>query len=280
MIVSPVRGCQLRNRLCPWLWRVGWTCILLASTGTAAPLRHPHRPRANISLRKRLHVNTLITEPGTVEAEWDNLYSFTSGNYSMPSIVKYTPLGSSILWGRTEYSVAFDSIDSVPQTGQRLTQFSDRVSFTSTSVLHDGAKLDIAVMPQATFFLRDESGARLGATLISRYDVGRNSVGATLSWSGATTPSPTNPAGSWDFGGGFGRRLAASGTLGHLTPHSNVVYERSTGVQPTWAAFAGMEYQITGRVALDVTGQRFGLRGGTADRQIVVGMTVNFGKVR
>jgi len=265
------------------LWLMVWACILfpLACPANAAALPRLRRQRtSNITLRKRLHVNTLITEPGTLEAEWDNLYSFTSGNYSMPSIIKYTPMGKSILWGRTEFSAAFDSVDSIPQTGQRVTQFSDRVTFAANSVLFDGEKLDIAILPQATFFLRGESGARLGATAIARYDAGRNSMGATLSWSGATAPSPTNPSGSWDFGTGFGRRLAAAGAFGHLTPHTNVVYERSTGANPNWAGFAGMEYQITGRVAVDVTGQRFGLRGGTPDRQIVVGMTFNFGKLQ
>jgi hypothetical protein len=235
---------------------------------------------SNITLRKRLHVNTLITEPGTVEAEWDNLYSYSTGNFSMPSVIKYTPMGKSILWGRTEYSAAFDSLDSVPEAGQRNTQFSDRVTLAANAVLRDGEKLDIAIQPAATFFLRGESGARLGATAIARYDVGRNSMGATMSWTAATSPSLNNPAGTWDFGGGFGRRLAASGAWGHLTPHVNAVYERSTGVERTWAGFAGIEYQVTERIAVDFSGQRFGLAGGNPDRQLVVGLTMNFGKLQ
>jgi len=279
MIVSPLRGCQSRRgrwAVCGLLW-------LFAPPGHAALLdRLITGPRgtSNITLRKRLHVNTLITEPGTVEVEWDNLYSYSSGNFSMPSIIKCTPTGKSILWGRTEYSAAFDSIDSVAQAGQRSTQFSDRVTFAANAVLRDGEKLDIALQPAATFFLRGEAGARLGATAIARYDVGRNSMGATMSWTAATAPSPNNPAGTWDFGAGFGRRLAASGAWGHLTPHVNAVYERSTGLQSTWAGFAGIEYQITERVAVDFTGQRFGLRGGSPDRQLVVGLTMNFGKLQ
>src|SRR5689334_17407934 len=56
-----------------------------------------HRPDASaprgpaITLRKRLHVNTLITAPATMEIEWANDYSITSGDYSMPSLIKYTP---------------------------------------------------------------------------------------------------------------------------------------------------------------------------------------------
>ena len=255
--------------------------VVLAAPVHGAILDHPRGPRTStISLRKRLHVNTLITQPGTMELEWDNLYSYSGGNFSMPSLVKYTPAGTNILWGRTEYSVAFDSIDSVPQSGERLTQFSDRVTFAANAVLHDGEKLDFAIQPQASFFLRDESGARFGATAIVRYDAGRNSMGATLSWSGATAPSPNNPAASWDFGGGFGRRLAAGGAWGHLTPHVNTVYERSTGFEATLAAFAGVEYQITERVAVDFSVQRFGLVGGNPDRQAVVGLTLNLGKLQ
>jgi hypothetical protein len=265
-----------------WRWMACGLLWLLAPASHAALLEGflGGRGTSNITLRKRLHVNTLITEPGTIEAEWDNLYSYSTGNFSMPSVIKYTPKGKSILWGRTEYSTAFDAIDSVALAGQRNTQFSDRVTVAANAVLRDGDKLDIAIQPAATFFFRGETGARLGATAIVRYDVGRNSMGATLSWTAATAPSPTNPAGTWDFGGGFGRRLAASGAWGHLTPHVNAVYERSTGFERTWAAFAGVEYQITERIAVDFSGQRYGLAGGSPDRQLVIGLTMNFGKLQ
>ncbi len=275
-----MRGCQSPKR--KWA-ATGAVLVGLAFPAPAASrgdVRVGSRRTSNITLRKRLHVNTLITEPGTMEIEWDNLYSATSDNFSVPSIIKYTPVGKNILWGRTEYSVAFDSIESVPQAGQRITQFSDRVTVSANAVLHDGEKLDIAIAPQGTFFLRDEAGARFGATAIARYDAGRNSMGATVSWSAATSPSPTNPAGSWDFGAGFGRRLAAGGAWGHLTPHVNTVYEKATGFETTLAAFAGIEYQITEWVAVDFSGQRFGLTGGNPDRQVVVGLTLNLGKLQ
>lgn len=287
MIVAAARGCQSRGEAgkgptygravaCALIW------IVISATGQAEALDgfRGGRGTSNITLRKRLHVNTLITQPGTIEAEWDNLYSYSTGNFSMPSVIKYTPQGKSILWGRTEYSAAFDAIDSVAVADQRSTQFSDRVTFAANAVVKDGEKLDVSIQPAATFFLRGEEGARVGATAIVRYDVGRNSVGATLSWTAATVPSPTNPAGTWDFGGGLGRRLAASGAWGHLTPHVNAVYERSTGFQPTWAGFAGVEYQITERIAVDFSGQRYGLAGGNPDRQVLVGLTMNFGKLQ
>jgi len=256
-------------------------CLFLLSVPRHAsafpPLRHSPRQGSSITLRKRLHINDLITEPGTVEIDWANLYSYTSSNFTMPSAVKYTPGGNSLFWGRTEYSVAFDSISSASDVGNRTTQFSDRLTFSATSVLLDTTHFDVGIGPQATFFLRDESGARYGATVIAREDIGLNSIGATIGWSGATTTSITNPAGTWDFGAGFGRRLAAKGMLVRVTPHVNAVWERSTGFDRTFSAFAGVEYQITPRVAFDATGQRIGLAGGT-DRQILLGMTINLGK--
>src|SRR5207253_10975526 len=240
-------------------------------------LRHSPRQGSSVTLRKRLHINDLITEPGTVEIDWANLYSYTSRNFTMPSALKYTPAGNSFLWGRTEYSIAFDSISSAVDLGNRTTQFSDRVTLTATSVLLDTTHFDIGIAPQTTFFLRDESGGRYGATVIVREDIGLNSIGATIGWSGATTTSFTNPAGTWDFGAGFGRRLAAKGTLSHFTPHINAVLERSTGFERSLSAFAGVEYQITPRVAFDASGQRIGLTTGP-DRQILLGMTINLGK--
>ena len=245
--------------------------------GALPRLRRSSSRSASVTLRKRLHINDLITEPGTVEIDWANLYSYTSSNFTMPSSLKFTPMGTSLLLGRTEYSIAFDSISSAADLGTRTTQFSDRVTVTGTSILLDTTHFDIAVAPQATFFLRDESGARYGATFIAREDIGLNSIGATISWSGATTSSATNPAGTWDFGAGFGRHLSANGLLGRFTPHVNAVLERSTGFERTFSTFAGVEYQITRRVAFDATGQRIGLTAG-ADRQVLLGMTVNLGR--
>jgi hypothetical protein len=256
-------------------------CLVLLSLpkyAAARPhLRHSIRSGSTVGLRKRLHINDLITEPGTAEIDWANLYSFTTSNFTMPSAMKFTPAGNSLLWGRTEYSVAFDSISSVVDAGPRSTQFSDRISLTATSVVFDSTRFDIAIAPQATVFLRDESGGRYGATVIAREDIGLNSMGATVSWSGATASSASNPAGTWDFGAGYGRHLAAKGVLAHFTPHVNAVWERSTGFDGSLSAFAGVEYQITSRVAFDATGQRIGFSG-AADRQVLLGFTINLGR--
>jgi hypothetical protein len=238
----------------------------------------PGNGGATITLRKRLHINTLITEPGTVEIDWGSLYSFGTTAFSMPAALKYTPRGTHIYWGRTEFAVAFDSITNSGTTVGRATQFSQTLTFAATAVLHDGDKLDIALAPQATVFLRDEEGARLGAVAIARYDTGKSSIGTSLAWSGATHSSDSNPDGTFDLGLGFGRRLAAGGLLGKFTPHVNTVLEGSTGQRRIVSTFEGVEYQITEQLAFDLAGQNLAVHGGSLENQIVFGITYNFGK--
>src|SRR2546422_9971854 len=60
------------------------------------------RRSSAITLRKRLHVNTLITPPGEMEVEWGGAFSVDDGGFTMPSSIKYTPEGSHVYWGRTE----------------------------------------------------------------------------------------------------------------------------------------------------------------------------------
>jgi hypothetical protein len=265
-------------------WAAGCAAaLLLPSAGLAAGL---HLPRFGggggqaITLRKRLHVNTLITEPGTGEIDWAGLFSATTDNFTLPAALKYTPEGRHIIWGRTEYSAAFDSVSVADVGGSQIAQFSQTITLSATSVLHDGEKLDIAFAPQAVFFLRGEEGVRLGGIAIARYDTGRNSLGATVSWLAATHDSASNPAGTWDVGAGFGRRLAASGLAGKFTPHLNVLWERSTSSPWVTSVFEGIEYQMTDRLAFDMGGQHFGVNGIATDNQVIFGITLNVGHLR
>jgi hypothetical protein len=253
--------------------------LLLLPAAAPAALFHsggsvPSERGPAITLRKRLHVNTLITEPGTMELEYGA--SFTEdGGFTLPMALHYTPEGHYAWWGRTEFSVAFDSL-----AHDSATQFGDRTTVAATCVVHDGDKLDIALAPQASFLMRGDSGARIGATGIARYDIGRSSAGVTFTWTAATHASPTNPAGIFDIGAGYGFRLRPSGTLGHLTPHINALYEKATGSERQISFFEGMEYQVTDPFSIDFTVQHIALWGGQPDTQFVVGITLYPPKLR
>ena len=116
-------------------------------------------------------------------------------------------------------------------------------------------------------------------TGIARYDWGRSSAGVTFTWTGATTSSDSNPAGTIDIGAGYGFQLKSSGPLSHLSPHTNWLYEKSTGSIRQISLFEGVEYQITDAVAIDFSGQHLNVWGGPVDHQIVAGLTVNTGKL-
>jgi hypothetical protein len=251
---------------------------LTAPTRAALLHRSSRAGRASsISLRERLHVNPLITEPDTMEVDWAGSFS-TAGSFTLPATIRYTPEGKSIWWGRTEFSASFDSLSSVVQNGDRDTHFSDRVTLTGASVVHDGKHFDLAIAPLASFLLRGDKGRRFGASAIGRYDWGKNSAGLTVTWTGATAPSDTNPAGTFDLGAGFGRHLAAKGPGSRLTAHANWLYERSTGVPRQMSLFEGVECQITSNLAIDISGQHFAVWGGTVDHQISVGLNIGTGR--
>lgn len=228
----------------------------------------PSQRGSAISLRKRVHVNTLITAPGTMELEYGGSFSW-NGGFTFPMALHYTPEGPYAWWGRTEFALNFDSL-----AHDSATQFGDRITAAATCVVHDGDKLDIAIAPQASFLLRGDSGARLGATGIARYDVGRSSAGVTFTWTGATHASPTNPAGIVDIGAGYGFRLLPSGPLSHLTPHANVLYEKATGADRQISFFEGIEYQVTDPFSVDFSFQHIAVVGGPRDTQFVVGITL------
>jgi hypothetical protein len=227
-----------------------------------------------MTLRKRVHVNTLITAPGTLEIEWGAAVS-SDGSFTFPTVLHYTPEGPYVWWGRTEFSASFDSL-----SYDQVNHFGDRISGAATCVIRDGDKLDIAIAPQASYLLRGDSGVRSGATAIARYDVGRSSAGVTVTWTGATEPSGTNPAGTVDVGAGYGFRLKPSGALGHLTPHMNWLYEKSTGNGHQVSVFEGVEYQVTEPLAVDFAVQHISLWGNQPDTQFVVGLTVSTGRLR
>lgn len=242
--------------------------LLLVAVGVSAQPREGTK-RQPISLSKRLHVNPLITGPDTVEVEWGGAFS-TGGSFTLPATLRFTPEGPYVYWGRTELSVSFDSLSH----DGAASHFGDRTTFGATCVVRDGEKLDLAIEPIVSVLLRGDSGTRLGGIAIARYDAGRSSAGVTVGWTAATQASATNPAGTLDVSFGYGFRLKPSGPLGHLTPHTNWQFEKSTGLERQISVSEGVEYQITDLVAVDFSAQHGSVWGGQTDNEIVVGLTV------
>jgi hypothetical protein len=238
--------------------------------------RRTARHAPSNALRRRVHISDLITEPGTFETEWYNTYSVTGGSYWMPTQLKFTPKGDGWFWGNTEFAVGMDGVAS-EVNGDRATHFSDHLYLTATTVLHSGSHFSIAASPQVTALLRNDSGWRLGGYTIARWDFGGTNIGLTGSWTGATASSLTNPAGTLDYGVGFGQKLSKKLPI---TAHASLVRERSTGLGTFNSVYEGIAFDLRKNLTLDISAQHLGAAIGGVDHQVQVGLIANFGAPR
>jgi hypothetical protein len=217
-----------------------------------------------------------------MELDWNFLLTNQASDFSMPTTFRITPQGPYVFWGRSEFSVNLDAVESSVASGERVNHLTDRVNFAMTTVLVDSPHFDLAAGPELTVLTRGDHGARAGGFLIGRTDFGRNSVGLSANWTAATAASDTNPAATLDLGAGGGRRLATAGLASHLTVHANYLYERSTGAAGYHSLFEGVEVELNDRVSLDLSAQQVGLGpgGGAVDHQFLAGVAINLGRYR
>jgi hypothetical protein len=205
-------------------------------------------------------VNSLVTDEGTFEWEW-----YGSSTPAVPTVWKVRPAGP------TEFSVGFDAVTG----GEGSWHASDHVSFAATTALPSTGIVQWAVAPTVTLLQRTDAGIRAGALLLSKVEAGRHSLGFSASWSGATRPSDTNPAGLVDFGAGYGFGLG-----GHVTAHASATWERATGYGHSTTLAEGVEWQARRNFAMDVTVTEFGYGTGQVDHVVTGGITWNLGRIR
>jgi hypothetical protein len=175
-----------------------------------------HRP--NLSVRKRLHVNPLITDPNTFEFDWSGAFPI-QGGWTMPSSVRFAPG-----WGRMEFSASFDA------------RHADQPTFAATLVALDTDHFDVGVAP----LLQRNNGWRGGGLAIGRYDGDRHSGGVTAAW----------VAGTSDLGVGYGLVFRKK-----FTAHVNGQWEKSTDTRRQLTVLEGVEYQITDPFSVDLSAQ-------------------------
>ncbi|MBI5280832.1 MAG: hypothetical protein HY858_04050 [Candidatus Solibacter usitatus] len=244
--------------------------LLVCGFPTEARTRsHAHRRPSGLSLRRRLFTSPLITDPGSVDLEFSGAFD-TNSSWTLPTTLKYTPLG----W-RTELSAGVDTLARVVEgSGGTGTHFSDHLNLAATTAFHAGERFSWAFALTLSVFLRNEEGTRIGGAMLGRYDRGRNTYSASASWSGATRVSPSNPAGIFDLTGGYGHKF------GRFTPYGTIQFERASGVAGSYAVFEGVEYEVNGRLSLDLNGQHYALNSSLPDHQIVAGLTWNLHRRR
>lgn len=241
--------------------------LILSSSLPAISLRrrvpHFHHQAQAIGTRNRVHVNRLITEPGTLELEIGAGFSEYMDNTN-PALLKYTPIT-----GRTEFSVGFDYAHS-----------SNDVTLAANSLLYDGEHWNVSLGPSLTIVQQGGRGLRAGATAVTRYDHGPASIGLTATWSKATRPNDNIPADITAFGLGGGVRLGKTGWRSHLTANGNVLVEKDSATPKIISTFEGLEWEITGRISANAVVQQLDWRGPNRDNQFFLGLTVNFGRLK
>ena len=192
-----------------------------------------------------------------------------------PITLTWAPDSSSSLWGRTQYNVAFDAIPSYDVGGDR---FSRVVRVSSSTVWHLHENLDLSFEPQGTFYVGEQSGARLGASVNLSYQHGPSSVEGNFGWSAATHSAVFNPAGMFGSGFSLRRQLGGADFLERFTPHLSAEWLRATGHPSALYLSEGIEYQATSRLSYDFSVQHYAAPGSVPDRQIAVGTTFNLAR--
>ena len=226
--------------------------------------------RQPASFRNRLTVSPLIAAPGTFEL--DVLNGFTAnGSYWMPTTLRFTPESDNAYLKHTEWGINADVVDSFVTDGNRLTQLSDHITFTSTTAVKWNG-INVGIAPMITVQTRGEGGFRGGGSALLRVDPGLNSIGGSVSWTGASQASDTNPAGIFDVAFGYGRKLGQQGLLQKLTLHANITVEKQTSLNRFFTMLEGMEYQLSDGFSLDLSAQHVGISTGTVDHQILLGV--------
>lgn len=250
--------------------------LYLAAPATEGAIRRRrmplHQGSSGASLRKRIHINSLITQEGTVEVETGGNASLTgdaAGAFVMPTVIKFTPKST-----QTEYNVSFDGLAREVSGSTVATHFSDRVTAGVTHEFSGWRGVSVAAGPQVSIFTRGSEGVRWGGVGLARVKLwGSLDGGITAAFSQATHSSDINPPRLLDLGGGFGRKLSA-----RVTAHANYLYEKATGYSPQHSLYEGVEFQFTPRFALDVSVQQIGVGGPVLDHQLVAGLTMNLGR--
>ena len=210
-----------------------------------------HRSRIRSgALRKRVHVRPLVTEAGSADLEFDGVGS-SGGAYSVPVRLRFTPQGDRWFLGRTEFSVSADAVTSAVGDGHRVTQTGDNITVNLATVWNPVRGFALAAGPQVTAYVRRDQSPRVGGVGIGRWTWGSgNDAGFNISWTGANSPSMSNPSSVLDFGAGYGR------DFGSVTIFGNYSWERAAGMPQLHMLSAGLEWEINHRFSIDVSAQQ------------------------
>lgn len=265
----------MSSRPLSWLF-----VFMLAIPVPALAQSRPARNRAvsTLTTRRRAHAQKHTTNPGTLEIEFSAAGS--RNGFVSPFTLKYTPGEGGAFLRRTEFSLDFESVSSLPGDLYWVTQFGDFVGITTTHLLHQDKIFTVFFAPQVAFLVRGNSGLRAGATTAINAEIRNYSYSANITWTAATSPTGANPAGDLQSGAGVVRRFGGTKDLPRWTLFANLLHENPTLGQSSYSFFEGFSRQLTKHVAFDFALRHLALRTPGADHQVLAGFTINLGRPR
>ncbi len=251
--------------------------MLLGPPAMVGAIRHRSGRRVStLSNRRRLHLQNLVSNPGTLEMEMG--VAGSTNTIVSPFTLKYTPGAGGRFLQRTEFSVDLEPVNSVPGEDHWVTQFGDHVGLAAAHLLHQGKTLSVYIAPQVSFLTHANNGVRAGATVVAEADFGAFSLSGNTTWTGATSASDSNPAGDLQIGAGLIRRIGGTTDNARFTLFVNALQENPTVGLTTYSVFEGVSYQVRRPLAVDIAVRHLNLRGGQVDHQVLLGITVNLGR--
>ena len=199
--------------------------------------------------------------------------------FGLPTLFKFTPDAPQGVMSGMEFSVGFDSISRVDMGSDRDTRFGDRIGFAIRRALYESGGFSFGVAPQAVFFLRDEEGARLGASAIAVYSFGPNNLVANLVWSVATDASENNPSRQSSVIAGYSRTLGSGPRSSRAVAFADYLQEFPTGQPSQVSLIQGISYRLRPDLVLDFSLQQNGLAATPFDLIFATGLTYNLGRL-
>lgn len=233
----------------------GMLCLMAAVLPLeAASIRSSaRRSQTATSLNAR---RRLVTNEPTVEHSFSVDATQSAGpDDSWLSPVTVTYQASAQL----DFSLSFDAFE----RRVRTTQASSYWTATAARRLKSVRGVDFSVMPQVTMLTRDARGLRAGATLLASGRLRGNALGVSANWTGATSPSPDNPAGLAEMGAGYGRQLK------RFLLHGNFTAERGSSLPWFTTMLEGVQVRLNGNWALDLSAKHAGLSAAVEHRVLV-----------
>jgi len=150
---------------------------------------------------------------------------------------------------------------------KRVTKTGNLLSFAIRRPIFEVKNFSVAFAPQASFFLRDEKGARLGATVFTAYSFGLNAVVTNFTFSNATSSSASNPAQKYELAIDVSRTLGNSGARSKTGIFSGILIEKARKQDSVVSLLQGINYRVKPNLVLDIAFRQVGLRTRNIDYQ-------------